>query len=180
MIYTQEEITKAFGPYTPPESYDQDFIQQSIQEIQHFPSVLEAFYKKLRPEHFEAHYREGGWNFRQVFHHLADSHMQGFIRFKLALTEDNPTIKTYIQNEFANCEDSLICDPELSVQLLKPLHKKWVALLHAMEPEHFERTYINPTAGKEQTLGYALGIYAWHGKHHYTQMHRYASNEGWI
>jgi hypothetical protein len=179
-MYTQEEITQAFGPFTPTENPAPSYIQQCIQEIQLFPSVLEAFSKKLKPEHHEARYREEGWTFRQVIHHIADSHMQAFSRFKLALTEHTPTVKPYIQNLWAETDDSNFADPELSVQLLKALHARWVILLKSLEPEDFKRSYIHPEYNKEYTLLHVLELYAWHGKHHYTQLARYASNQGWV
>ncbi len=179
-MYTQEEITQAFGPFTPPEAMDQGYIQQCIQEIQLFPSVLEAFFIKLGNTHHDERYRDGGWTFRQVIHHLADSHMHAYTRFKLALTEDKPTVKPYSQNLWAETDDSVFADPELSVHLLKALHARWVILLKSMEPEDFERSYIHPEYNKEYTLGHVLGLYAWHGKHHYTQLSRHASNEGWV
>ena len=179
-MYTSEEIMKAFGPFTPPETVDAGFIQQSIQEIQLFPSVLEAFFRKLSPEQHDARYREEGWTIRQVIHHLADSHMQAFSRFKLALTEDRPVIKPYIQDLWAETNDSLYADPEISVQLLKALHARFTILLKNIEPEDFERIYIHPEYNREYKLWQVLGLYAWHGKHHYTQIARYASNQGWV
>ncbi len=178
-MYSQEEITQAFGPFVPPLEIELGYIQQSIQEIQLFPSVLEAFFRKLGPEHYDARYRDGGWTFRQVIHHLADSHMQAYTRFKLTMTEDMPTIKPYIQDLWAETDDSIYADPELSVQLLKALHGRWVILLKNMETEDFEKTYIHPEYNKEYTLGHVVGLYAWHGRHHYTQLARYASNMGW-
>jgi hypothetical protein len=179
-MYSQEEITKAFGPFTPPETIDPGYIQQCIQEIQLFPSVLEAFTKKLDPSHYDACYREGGWSFRQVIHHIADSHMQAYTRCKLALTEDRPTVKPYSQDDWAETDDSIYGDPNLSVQLLKALHARWVMLLKSMEDEDFAKTYIHPEYNKEYTLAHVVGLYAWHGRHHYTQLARYASNQGWV
>ncbi len=179
-MYTQEEITKAFGPYVPGDISNPEYIEQCIQEIELFPAVLKAFFSKLQADHQNACYREGSWTFRQVIHHLADSHMNAFGRFKLALTEKDPTIKPYIQNAWASTDDSLFADASISVNLLEALHNRWVILMKNMGTEDFSKTYQHPEYEKEFTLGYALGLYAWHGKHHYTQMYRYAANQGWI
>jgi len=179
-MYSQEEITKAFGPYVPGDINDPSYIEQCITEIASFPSVLSAFADKLNDEQLNACYREGSWTFRQVIHHIADSHMNAFGRFKLALTEDQPVIKPYIQNAWADCKDSTMADPRLSVTLLEALHARWVILLHSLSNEDLKRTYIHPEYNKVYLLGEVLGLYAWHGKHHYTQMYRYASNQGWI
>jgi hypothetical protein len=106
--------------------------------------------------------------------------MNAFGRFKLALTEDQPVIKPYIQNAWADCKDSTMADPRLSVTLLEALHARWVILLHSLSYEDLKRTYVHPEYNKVYLLGEVLGLYAWHGKHHYTQMYRYASNQGWI
>jgi hypothetical protein len=179
-MYSSEDIIKAFGPFTPPETLEPAYIQQSIQEIQLFPSVLEAFFRKLDPSHYDTSYREGGWSFRQVIHHLADSHMQAYTRFKLTLTEYRPIVKPYSQNDWAETSDSLDCDPEVSIQLLKALHTRFVVLMKNMEPEDFEKIYIHPEYNREYKLGHVAGLYAWHGRHHYTQLYRYASNMGWV
>lgn len=179
-MFTQDEIVKAFGPYIPGDVKDSGYIQQCIQEIELFPQVLKAFYTKLLPEHQSACYREGSWTFRQVIHHLADSHMQAFQRFKLALTEENPIIKPYIQNAWATTDDSIYSDAGISIALLEALHARWTVLMKSMSIEDFSKTYYHPEQEKDFTLGYALGLYAWHGRHHYTQLYRYASNNGWI
>lgn len=179
-MFTQEEIVKAFGPYVPGDLNDKNYILSCVYEIESFPSTLRAFFQKLKPEHQEACYREGSWTFRQVIHHLADSHMQAFTRFKLALTEDNPTIKPYIQNAWAATDDSRLVDASFSVTILEAIHVRWSKLLRDMSMEDFQKTYFHPESQKSFSLGYALGLYSWHGKHHYTQMNRFALNNNWI
>jgi uncharacterized damage-inducible protein DinB len=179
-MFTQEEITKAFGPYSPPARPDDNFIQQSIQEIELFPKVLKAFFDKLEPDHQKSCYREGGWNIRQVIHHIADSHMQALTRFKLAVTEDHPTIKPYHQNDWANTDDSLFVDAKYSIQIIEGVHARWTALLKSMNISDLNRTYYHPEQDKDFKLWEVLGLYAWHGRHHYTQIYRHVSNMGWI
>lgn len=179
-MFTQEEIIKAYGPFVVGDIQDANYIQTCIYELDAFPEVLSSFFDKLDPEHQSACYREGGWNFRQIIHHLADSHMQAFMRFKLALTEDNPTIKPYIQNAWANTDDSLHADAWHSVELLRLVHIRWCTMLRNMRLEDFQKTFYHPDSKKTFKLGEALGLYAWHGKHHFTQMYRHAFNQQWL
>ena len=109
-------------------------------------------------------YREGGWTARQVVHHLADSHMNAFVRFRLALTEDRPTIKPYDENAWSKLPDSKL-DPQLSVQILDGLHQRWHAMLVAMSAADFAREAIHPDHGP-RAIDWFLQLYAWHGRHH--------------
>lgn len=109
-------------------------------------------------------YRDGGWTVRQVVHHVADSHMNAFTRFRLALTEDRPTIKPYNEAEWAKLADSEL-DPQLSVQLLDALHQRWHAMLLAMRDADFTREAIHPDHGP-RSIDWFLQLYAWHGRHH--------------
>jgi hypothetical protein len=179
-MYTQEEITSAYGPFIAPVHIDNTYIQSCISEIREFPSALKAFTDKLTAEQQMATYRPGSWTFRQVIHHLADSHMQAYSRFKLALTENDPVIKPYIQNAWADTPDATGVDAAVSAALIAPLHQRWVHLMLSMSESDFGRQYIHPEYGKTFSLAYACGLYAWHGKHHLTQMKRYAENMGWI
>ncbi|MCC6817603.1 MAG: putative metal-dependent hydrolase [Bacteroidia bacterium] len=179
-MFTQEEIIKAFGPYVPGDIKDVNYIESCLYEIENFPSTLKRFFDKLKPDHQDVCYREGSWTYRQVIHHIADSHMQAFTRFKLALTEDNQTIKHYIQNAWAATDDSLLIDACHYVNMIHSLHIRWSKLMRNMSIEDFQKTYFHPETQKEFTLGFALGLYAWHGKHHYTQMYRYALNNNLI
>jgi hypothetical protein len=109
-------------------------------------------------------YREGGWTARQVVHHVADSHMNAFIRFRLALTEDKPTIKPYNEAEWAKLADARL-DPAVSIQLLDALHQRWHTMLQAMSDTDFSREAIHPEHGA-RTIDWFLQLYAWHGRHH--------------
>jgi hypothetical protein len=136
--------------------------QAAIAAIGRFPAELK---QALAAAKLDATYREGGWTARQVVHHIADSHMNAFIRIRLALTENNPTIKPYDEAAWAKLADTSTEDPALSVQLLEGLHKRWHALLMALPESAFARTAVHPDHG-QVTIDWFLQLYAWHGRHH--------------
>ena len=140
--------------------------EEWIREISDFPLKLREAVKNLSEDQLDLTYREGGWTLRQVVHHLADSHMNSFIRFKLALTEDTPTIKPYFEDRWAELQDSVRTDINLSIKLLEALHHKWVILLKSMTDSDYKKQFFHPESKKLVALDYNLGIYAWHGKHH--------------
>jgi len=123
-------------------------------------------------------YRDGGWSVRQVVHHVPESHMNAYIRFKLALTEDNPTIKPYNENAWVNLGDVARVPVETSVALLEALHERWVTLMEAMAPADFERPLMHPEVGAI-TLDRLLQLYAWHGPHHVAHVTALRAREGW-
>lgn len=137
-----------------------------ITEIEELPVKLREAVKGLTEEQLELQYREGGWKLRQVVHHVADSHMNSYIRFKLALTEDTPTIKPYYEDRWAELQDTVNADINLSLLLLEALHKKWAILLRAMIDSDYKKQFYHPESHLKTELDYALGLYAWHGKHH--------------
>ncbi|MEK3780129.1 YfiT family bacillithiol transferase [Paenibacillus sp. FSL R5-0810] len=137
-----------------------------ISDIEKLPSMLSAAVQGLSEEQLGLPYREGGWSIRQVVHHLADSHMNSYIRFKLALTEDNPTIKPYDEQKWAMMQDAPLVNVQVSLSLIEGLHARWTAVLNAMTPSDFDRTFYHPESHKTMSLYYATGMYAWHGKHH--------------
>jgi len=138
---------------------------QAIEEIQNFPSKLKGAVAGMSDEKLDTPYREGGWTIRQVVHHCADSHMNAYIRFKLALTEDTPTIKAYDEAAWAELVDSE-APIELSLTLLVSLHERWGIILESMTDEDFERTYYHPEKNAESSLGENLLHYEWHCRHH--------------
>jgi hypothetical protein len=153
------------GKFSPLESYTQPDLEKCIGRIETLPSRIESVVKKFSPKHFEISYREGGWTGRQVIHHISDSHMNAYIRFKWALTEDTPTIKAYNEKLWAETGEVKL-DPNLSVNLLKPLHVKLVALLRSLSPEDLKKEYIHPETKKNMRLDRLIAMYAWHGDHH--------------
>ncbi|WP_410769417.1 YfiT family bacillithiol transferase [Fontibacillus sp. BL9] len=137
-----------------------------IREIEELPARLKEAVKGLSEDQLNLPYRERGWTLRQVVHHLADSHMISFIRFKLALTEDTPTIRPYFEDRWAELQDSKETDIQISFMLLEGLHKRWAILLKSMEKSDFEKQFYHPESQQTVRLDYNLGYYAWHGKHH--------------
>ena len=152
--------------------------RRSIAAIRDTPSALRAAVRGLTEAQVETPYREGGWTVRQVVHHVPESHMNAFVRFKLALTEDNPTIKPYDENAWVNLGDVARVPVETSVALLEALHERWVTLMEAMAPADFERPLMHPEVGAI-TLDRLLQLYAWHGPHHVAHVTALRAREGW-
>ena len=150
-----------------------------LADIQFLPNELEQSIENLDEAQIHTPYRDGGWTVHQLVHHLADSHMNSFIRFKLALTEDNPTIKPYEENAWSETADVVKEPINVSITLLYALHKRWLTLLQNMSDSDFEKTLFNPQRRGQITLWDMLGIYAWHGKHHVAHIKTLKENKGW-
>lgn len=140
--------------------------EERISDILFLPRMLEYAVLNLNEDQLHTPYREGGWTITQVVHHVADSHMNAFIRFKLGLTEDNPTIKPYIQNKWGDTPDVLKVPVNISITLLHSLHNRWYELLKSMQTDDWKRTIYHPEQQRQISLWELLLIYAWHGKHH--------------
>ncbi|WP_264740065.1 YfiT family bacillithiol transferase [Cytobacillus firmus] len=148
-----------------------------INEIEDLPRLLRDAVKDLDNDQLETAYRSGGWTVRQVIHHLADSHINAYIRFKLALTEENPIIKPYDETKWAQLSDYNM-PIDTSLLLLETLHKRWTKLLRGLTPADMEKTFIHPDSG-EVSIGKNIGIYAWHGKHHLAHITSLCNRNGW-
>jgi Mycothiol maleylpyruvate isomerase N-terminal domain. len=136
-----------------------------IQHIAETPSKLKAAVQGLTDKQLDTPYREGGWTVRQVVHHLPDSHMNSYVRFRLALTESEPTIKPYKEQLWAELFDARTAPVDLSLRLLDSLHERWVMLLRSLKPFDFSRTFRHPESGVKN-LDWLLQLYSWHGRHH--------------
>ncbi len=154
------------GEFKKPEVIDNSLVKQWIKEIQVFPDKIKTITDDLTPEQLNLHYRPNGWSINQVVHHCADSHMNSYIRFKLALTEDAPTIKPYFEERWAELDDANDNDISNSIALIISLHAKWVKLLKRLSPAELKREFIHPEHGKRFSLEETIGTYAWHGNHH--------------
>jgi len=141
-----------------------------IARIAAAPARLRAAVAGLDESGLERTYREGGWTIRQVVHHLPDSHLNAFIRCRLALTEDAPVIKPYDETAWAELLDSRTAPVELSLRLLEALHERWVLLLRGLRDEDFARTFRHPEQAEPRDLNWLLALYAWHGEHHVGQI----------
>ncbi|WP_379969724.1 YfiT family bacillithiol transferase [Ectobacillus sp. sgz5001026] len=139
-------------------------IKDWIHEIEQLPLQLRDVVSKLSEEQLDTPYRDGGWTVRQVVHHVADSHMNAYVRFKLALTENQPTIKPYEEARWAELPDSKL-PVSISLMLLEALHIRWIILLRSLSPSDLEKTFLHPDSGIV-SVGKNIGIYAWHGRHH--------------
>src|SRR6266516_4922447 len=149
-----------------------------INDIEQAPAALRAAVKGLTPDQLETHYREDGWTVRQVAHHVPDSHMNAYVRFKLALTEDVPALQTYEESEWAKLPDTAVTPVEVSLTLLVALHRRWVMLLRSLGDEDFLRTARHPSWGVV-TVDFLLAQYAWHGRHHVAHITSLREREGW-
>jgi len=149
-----------------------------IDQIAETPAKLREALKGLSEEQLETPYRPGGWTVRQVVHHVPDSHLNSYVRFKLALTEDEPTIKPYDEAQWAVLADSRITPVEVSLSLLESLHERWVALLRSLAPADFARTFRHPELGVV-SLNKNVALYAWHGRHHVAHITSLRERMGW-
>jgi uncharacterized damage-inducible protein DinB len=152
--------------------------RQHIDEIAAAPARLRDAVRGLNEQQLNAPYRPGGWSVRQVVHHLPDSHMNSYVRFKLALTEENPTIKPYEEARWAELTDGRIAPVEVSLMLLDSLHHRWVMLLRSLTPAEWLRTFTHPELGP-MTLDKTAALYAWHGKHHVAHITSLRERNGW-
>lgn len=141
-------------------------IEKWIAEIEAVPSQMRALTENLSEEELELPYRPGGWTIRQVVHHTVDSHINSYVRFKWALTEDNPTIKAYYEERWAELEDYNNTPVSVSLNMMEGLHIRWTNLLKSLTPEQLKRTYIHPSGNKTFKVDETIGMYAWHGNHH--------------
>lgn len=140
-------------------------VEGFVNDIANLPAQMRQVVQGLTNDQLDTPYRPGGWTARQVVHHVADSHMNSYIRFKLALTEEAPTIKPYLEDRWAELADSKTEPVEVSLVLLEALHQRWVALLKSLTSTDWQRTFNHPESGRTP-LAKAAGLYAWHGKHH--------------
>ncbi|WP_139489016.1 YfiT family bacillithiol transferase [Brevibacillus dissolubilis] len=154
-------------------------IQEWIQTIQDTPAKLRQAVAGLTDDQLDTPYRPEGWTVRQVVHHMADSHMNSFIRFKLTLTEETPTIRPYEEARWAELGDSRETPIEMSLALLDALHQRWTILLTSLTEEQFQREFRHPEHNALFDLKKALALYAWHSEHHIAHITTLKEREGW-
>src|SRR5215203_1174661 len=158
------DLRYPIGPFAPAAQSD-GVMAQAIAGIERLPQNLRAAVEGLPDEQLDTPYRPGGWTVRQVVHHVADSHMNGFIRLKLALTENNPTIKPYDENAWAQLPDMAL-PIDVSLTLIDQVHARWTAVLRTLGTPQWERTFVHPEHGTTMTVGYHTQNYDWHSRHH--------------
>lgn len=166
------------GNFTYGKIYSSDDRRQQIAAMEELPIKLTELVGKWGDDRLDTPYRPDGWTIRQLVHHIADSHMNAYIRTKLALTEDNPTIKPYEEGEWAKLPDSLL-DIAPSLVILRNLHVRWVAVLSSLSDAELNRTYFHPASQRTVTLREAIAMYVWHGEHHYQHAFQLAQRNEW-
>ncbi|WP_028297716.1 YfiT family bacillithiol transferase [Olivibacter sitiensis] len=179
---TNNELTKLqypIGQYVGPITFSPTIIDGYIDIISDFPHHLRKETGHLSDSQLDTEYRPQGWTIRQLVHHCADSHLNAYTRFKLALTEEKPTIKPYREDKWAELIDGKSLPIAYSLSLLESLHFRWITLLKALTVEELKRTFIHPENGKEITLEENIGIYAWHCEHHLAHIIKLKERMNW-
>jgi uncharacterized damage-inducible protein DinB len=166
------------GKYQMPAEVSPAARASAILEIAAAPQKIRAAVAGLNDAQLDTPYREGGWTVRQVVHHVADSHINAYIRWRLALTETEPTIKPYEESAWAKLEDAAHSPVEVSLKLIEPMHERWVSLLRSVKDSEFTRTFRHPEHGVK-TLDWMLFLYAWHGNHHTAHITELRKQKGW-
>jgi hypothetical protein len=172
------DLRYPIGPFEEPAEIATEDRARYMREIERLPSELRAAVAGLDEAQLDTPYRPGGWTLRQVVHHLPDSHMNSYVRMRLALTEDEPTIRPYFEDRWAALPDASRAPVAVSLDLIEALHRRWALLLHAVEPEQWVRVFRHPERGLV-TLHGNLALYGWHGRHHVAQIHSLRSRRGW-
>jgi len=173
-----EDQRYPIGTFAPPAVYTPEGRKAFIREIAALPSQVRAAVAGLTPEQLQHPYRDEGWSVAQVVHHLADSHLNAYVRFKLAATADNPTIVGYDEAAWARFPDAVVTRLDGSLAILDALHERWVSFLESLPAEAFARTFNHSVLGPVE-LDRALALYAWHGRHHVAHITGLRARQGW-
>lgn len=166
------------GKYQP-QPFSEQQKQAWLNDLRFLPDDMERAVQNLDQQQLEMPYREGGWSVKQVVHHVADSHMNSLIRFKLGITEDNPTIKPYDENAWAKLDDVDAVPINVSMTLLHGIHIRLVKTIEGLSDEQWKRTVFHPEHQQQMSLWHLLGLYAWHGKHHVAHITTLREQRGW-
>ena len=179
MQHTIEQLSYPMGKFAFNANADENEIHRWISDIELLPAQVKNAVKGLSSSQLDTPYRDGGWSVRQVIHHIADSHMNAYIRFKLALTEDNPTIKPYNEKLWAELDDSKHQPIELSLAIIEPLHSRWVHVIKKINKVDYSRTVFHPESKREMSIKFLLHLYSWHGKHHTAHINSLRDRNKW-
>jgi DinB superfamily len=174
-----ENLKYPIGRHQIPEIYSAEIIEDFIQTLERFPTDIRTAVAGLTNEQLDTPYRPDGWTIRQVVHHCADSHMNSIIRFKLALTEDKPTIKPYFEEHWAELADSKNYPLESSLSILEGVHARLTTLLRSLQMEQMKRKFIHPDRENEMSVLDNLSLYAWHARHHLGHIIGLKERMGW-
>jgi hypothetical protein len=166
------------GRFTPDPNPTPETRQRHIEQISALPSKMRQAVAGLDQKQLATPYRDGGWTVQQVVHHVPDSHLNAYIRFKWAMTEEVPTIKPYDEGAWAVLKDSELTPVDVSLTLLESLHARWTGLLRSLRPDDFQRRFVHPDSGPHD-LDWLLGLYSWHGNHHVAHITSLRERMGW-
>jgi uncharacterized damage-inducible protein DinB len=173
------DLRYPIGKLEVPAEFTPELRRQMIAQIAEAPQRLRDAVADLRPEQLQTPYREGGWTVAQVVHHLVDSHLNAYVRVKLTLTEDTPTIKPYLEARWAELPDATSVEVEPSLRLLESLHRRWVRALERLTLEDWARCFFHPDQNRQVSLDRTLAVYSWHGRHHVAHITRLRERMGW-
>jgi len=176
---TLEELKYPIGKFKKPAAYTLGLVDNWIETIEAFPVKLKKEVENLSNDQLDTPYRPYGWTIRQVVNHCADSHMNSFTRFKLALTEDKPTIKPYFEERWAELADSKLIPIAAALLMLEGLHQRWVVLLRSLTGDDLKKSFIHPEHGREIYLDETIANYAWHCEHHLAHIIKLKEAKDW-
>lgn len=176
---TPDDPRYPIGRFEPPAASEATSRRTAIAVLAELPDRLAAAVADLDDAQLDTPYRDGGWTVRQVVHHVADSHINAYTRFRLALTEDPPTIRPYDEKAWAVLFDATTLPVAPSLRLLEGLHRRWVALLESLDPEAFDRELHHPEYHEPVLLWWMLAMYDWHSRHHVAHITRLRARMGW-
>lgn len=174
-----ETLRYPIGKFSAPSDITPAQREEYIAGIEKLPQDLRQAVASLSEEQLDTPYREGGWTLRQVVHHIPDSHINSYVRYKWTLTEDNPTIKAYYEDRWAELPDTQYAPVALSLDLLKAVHQRWVVLLRHMQEDDWAKSFVHPGGQRTIRLDTALAMYVWHGKHHLAHIESLKQRKGW-
>lgn len=172
------DLRYPIGEFTARDTYSPTETKQHVAALTALPANLTKLVGNWDDDRLDTPYRPGGWTVRQLVHHIADSHINGYVRTKLALTEDNPTILPYKEGEWANLSDSKLAVAP-SLMLLESLHLRWATIFESLTEAGLQRTFYHPGGNRTFTLAQQAANYAWHGEHHFQHANQLAERNGW-
>lgn len=177
---SEEQLKYPIGHFKCPDHITDTDLKKWVAVLNDFPKRLNALVKPLTDYQLDSEYRPGGWTIRQVVHHLADSHHHSYTRFKWSLTEDNPLIKAYDQDKWADLDDAKNSPVSMSLLHIEAIHKKLVCLIKNLDDADLSKSFIHPETNKIVPLKENIGNYAWHSNHHYAHIIKALERKGWI
>jgi hypothetical protein len=167
------------GLFRAPQPHTAESHARHLDQISDLPAQMRAAVTGLDDSQLDTPYREGGWTVRQVAHHVPDSHVNAYVRHKLAVTEDVPTIRPYDERRWSELGDARAADVEVSLRMLEAVHARWVAFLRTLTPDQLQCRFLHPETGKIWNLAESIAMYAWHGRHHVSQIAQLRGRMGW-